>query len=228
MADRGSRTTRPGASHPRATRLAATRLGAGLLAAALLLTGCGGGADQAADGSGQQRFTGVDHDPYRVDPTPLQSTTGGPYSLVDDTDKPLTLVFFGYSHCPDLCPMVMSSLASAMTRLSDEDRADVDVVFVTTDPARDSVAVLQQYLEHYDPGFIGLTGDLATIVEVAKPLAVYVADGEKLPSGGYDLGAHSTQVTAIGPDDTSTVLWPQETSSAQYAADIHALLEDYR
>ena len=191
--------------------LAARRAG-GLLA----LTGCGGGGDVA--------FSGVTHDPYQVPATPLTDTDGSSYSLATSTTKPLTLVFFGYTHCPDICPMVMASLASAMTRLDDADRKKVDVVFITTDPARDTEAVLRGYLDHFDPSFIGLTGRLQTIVDVAKPLAVYVADGTKLPSGGYDLNTHSTQVTAIGSDDTSTVLWDMDTSSAQFAADIQALL----
>lgn len=192
-----------------------------VLALGLALSACG--SDEPAI-----EFTGITHDPYPVPSTPLTDTDGQSFSLADDTDKPLTLVFFGYTHCPDLCPMVMSSLTSGLTRLSEEDRADVDVVFVTTDPGRDTPEVLRGYLDHYDPGFIGLTGELQTIVGVGEPLAVAVGDGSPLPSGGYDLNAHSTQVTAIGPDDTSTVLWKMDTSSAEFAADIQALLEDYR
>lgn len=189
-----------------------------VLAAALLgLAACGGGNDVA--------FSGVTHDPYRVLPTTLTDTDGSAYSLTTDTTKPLTLVFFGYTHCPDICGLVMSSLASAMTRLDDQDRKKVDVVFVTTDPARDTPAVLRGYLDHYDPAFIGLTGDLKTIIDIAKPLAVFVADGAKLPSGGYDLNTHSTQVSAIESDDTSPLLWDMDTSSAQFAADIHAILD---
>ena len=191
---------------------------AAVLAAALLaLAACGGGKDVA--------FSGITHDPYRVLPTPLTDTDGSTYSLTTDTKKPLTLVFFGYTHCPDICGLVMSSLASAMTRLDDEDRKKVDVVFVTTDPARDTAAVLRGYLDHYDPSFIGLTGDLKTIIDIGKPLAVFVADGAKLPSGGYDLNTHSTQVSAIESDDTSPLLWDMDTSSAQFAADIHAILD---
>jgi protein SCO1/2 len=192
------------------------RAGVALLAAAVL-AGCG-------RSSGDVEFTGITHAPYRVAATPLTDADGSAYSLTKDTTKPLTLVFFGYTHCPDICPMVMTNLASAMSRLSDDDRKKVDVVFVTTDPARDTPAVLRGYLKHFDPGFIGLTGDLQTIVDIAKPLAVYVSDGTKLPSGGYDLNTHSTQVTAIGSDDSSRVLWDMDTSSAQYAADIEALL----
>jgi len=191
---------------------------AALAAGLLTLSACGGGS------GGEVPFTGITHDPYQVPATPLVDTDGSPYSLTKDTTKPLTLVFFGYTHCPDICPMVMSSLASAMTRLDKADRDKVDVVFVTTDPARDTAGALRGYLDHYDPSFIGLTGDLQTIVDVAKPLAVYVSDGTKLPSGGYDLNTHSTQVSAIGSDDTSTVLWDMDTSSAQFAADVQALL----
>jgi protein SCO1 len=193
------------------------RLLVGILAVALLtLSACGGG--------GKVEFSGITHDPYQVSATPLIDTDGASYSLTTNTTKPLTLVFFGYTHCPDICPMVMASLASAMTRLDAADRSKVDVAFITTDPARDTGPVLRRYLDHYDPTFVGLTGDLQTIVDVAKPLAVYVSDGTKLPSGGYDLNTHSTQVTAIGSDDTSTVLWDMDTSSAQFAADIKAIL----
>ncbi|SFC03412.1 protein SCO1/2 [Nocardioides terrae] len=192
---------------------------AALAAGLLALSACGGGG-----GAGEVAFSGVTHDAYHVPATSLTDTDGSPYSLTEDTKKPLTLVFFGYTHCPDICPMVMSSLTSAMTRLKKADREKVDVVFVTTDPARDTAGVLRKYLDRYDPSFIGLTGDLQTIVDVAKPLAIYVADGTKLPSGGYDLNTHSTQVSAIGSDDTSTVLWDMDTSSAQFAADVQALL----
>lgn len=169
---------------------------------------------------------GQTHQPYRVPATTLTDTDGQPYSLTEDTDKPLTLVFFGYSHCPDICQTVMSNLTSAMTRLDAADRDRVDVVFVTTDPARDTPDALRTYLDRFDPSFIGLTGDLATITRVGKPLAVYVADGEKLPTGGRDLNSHSTQVTGITADDTSPILWTQGTSSADLAADIHTLLND--
>jgi protein SCO1/2 len=161
-------------------------------------------------------------------PTPLTDTSGKPYSLVEDTDKPLTLVFFGYTHCPDICPMVMSSLASALTRLDAADRKQVDVVFITTDPRRDTGPVLRRFLDHYDKSFIGLTGSIDQIVKVAQPLAVYVAQGQKLPDGGYDLNTHSTQVTAIGADDKARVLWTMDTSSAQFASDIHTLLQKAR
>jgi protein SCO1/2 len=92
-------------------------------------------------------------------------------------------------------------------------------------PARDDAGTLRTYLDRFDPSFTGLTGDLETIVEVGKPLAVAVEKGEKLPSGGYDV-THGTQVTAINGDDRVPLVWTQGTSSAQLAEDIHRLLQD--
>ena len=201
------------------SRLAAAVLVATVLPA--LLAGCGG--DEA---SAEGEFAGaVLEQRYDVPATPLTDTEGHPYSLTEDTDKRLTLVFFGYTHCPDICQTVMSSLASALTRLDEADREQVDVVFVTTDPARDDERVLRTYLDRFDPTFIGLTGDLDTIIDVGKPMAVAVEKGERLPSGGYEV-THGTQVTAIDHTDTVPVVWTQGTSSAQFADDIHTLLGD--
>jgi protein SCO1/2 len=200
-----------------------------LAALALAASACSGAnADTDADtdaGGAPTYQAGQAHQPYPVDATALTDTDGQPFSLAADTTKPLTLVFFGYTNCPDICGLVLSQLASGLTRLSDSDREQVDVVFVTTDPTRDTGPVLRRYLDRYDPSFIGLTGDLATIAAIGEPLAVYVAEGDKLPSGGRDLNSHSSQVSAITGDDTSPLLWTQDTSSGQYAADIHTLLQ---
>ena len=194
-----------------------------LAVAALLLTltGCGG-EDAAASG---QLHGKVLDPPFEVAATPLTDTSGSPYSLTEDTDKPLTLVFFGYTHCPDICQVVMANLASAMTRLDERDRERVEVVFVTTDPARDTEKVLRSYLDQLDPAFVGLTGELDTIVSVGKPLGVGITQGEKLPSGGYDV-THGTTITGIDAEDQGTVYWSEATSSADFAADIHTLLND--
>ncbi|MFC7497502.1 MULTISPECIES: SCO family protein [unclassified Nocardioides] len=195
-------------------------IAAALTALLLPLAACGG--DDDGGGGGGLAGTVLDP-PFEVASTALTDTSGQPYSLTDDTEKPLTLVFFGYTHCPDICQAVMSNLATAVTRLDERDRERVDVVFVTTDPARDTTEVLGRYLEHFDPSFVGLTGDLDTIVGVAKPLGVGVTQGKKLPSGGYDV-THGTTITGIDADDDGTVYWSESTSSADFAADIHTLL----
>ena len=191
-----------------------------MLAGLVLLTGCAG---NAADQPGELRGAVLDT-PYVVPPAPLTDTTGEPYSLTRDTDKPLTLVFFGYTHCPDICQVVMSSVAAGLTRLDPADRERVDVAFVTTDPARDTGPVLRDYLDRFDPEFIGLTADLDTIVDTGRPLAVAVEKGRKLPSGGYEV-THSTHVSGIGSDDRVSIVWTQRTSPADFASDINQLLQ---
>ena len=195
----------------------------GAVVAMALLAGCGGSTGVAGAG---HEMTGTELDPpFEVNGAALLDESSSPYSLVDDTDKDLTLVFFGYTHCPDICGIVMSTLASAMTRLSEDERDDVDVVFVTTDPARDTPQVSADYATNFDPGFIGLSGDLARIIEVAKPLGIAVEKGDRLPSGGYEV-THGTQVIAIDADDEGVAFWRQDVSSAQLAADVQHLLSE--
>jgi protein SCO1/2 len=184
----------------------------------MALAGCGGDSDGAA-----LHGTRLDP-PFTVSKDELVDTDGAPYSLATSTDKRLTLVFFGYTNCPEICGTVMGNLASAMTRLDDRDRDQVDVVFVTTDPERDTPEVLRRYLDRYDKSFIGVTGPIDEIAAVGKSIAVGM--GEKLPTGGYEVDVHSTQVTAIDSDDEAPMYWSQTTSSKQFADDIHSLLGD--
>ena len=188
---------------------------------ACLVFACGG------TGSGSDEFTGARLDqPYAPPTVELTDTDGAPYSLATDTDKPMTLVFFGYTHCPDLCPLVMNNIAAGLNRLDDDEREQVDMVFVTTDPERDDEAALRGYLDGYGEGFIGLTGDLDDIVAAGDPLHLYVNDGEKLTSGGYDLGGHSTYVLGIDDEAEAVVVWNQETSAVELANDIQTLLAE--
>lgn len=195
----------------------------------LAVAGCGGGADDTAAVSGLQQgtdnhgFRGAYLDsPYVVPEIPLTDTAGKPYSLAA-ASAPLKVVFFGYTRCPDICQVVMSTIASAVSRLDAGQRDRVQVVFVTTDPARDTRAVLRTYLDRLDPHFVGLTGDLGRIIDLAKPLKVYIAKGEKLPSGGYDV-THTTEVFGV-TGNRARVAWGQDTSPSAMSADIIKLLE---
>ena len=183
----------------------------------VVLAGCGSGAPEEGDLSGA-----VLTDPYVVPDTELVDTSGEPFSLAADTTERLTLVFFGYTHCPDICQIVMSTLASAMTRLDPAERDDVEVVFVTTDPARDDRRTLRTYLDRFDPGFVGLTGDLDQIAAIGLDLGIAVEKGKRLPSGGYEV-THSTHVVGIDPQDRVPIVWTEGTSAAEFAADVHTL-----
>jgi protein SCO1/2 len=111
----------------------------------------------------------------------LVDTTGKPRSLADYRGK-IVMLFFGYTQCPDACPTTMADLKSVMQTLgADADR--VQVLFVTLDPARDTPAVLGQYVPAFDPRFVGLLGDDATIAATAKAFRVFY---QKVPGATPD------------------------------------------
>jgi len=191
-----------------------------LLAVSLLglVAACGGTQEPA-------ELTGTELDPpFEVSSTPLVDTEGEAYSLTEDTDKDLTLVFFGYTNCPDICGQVMATLAGTLTRLDEAQKDRLDVVFVTTDPARDTEQVVEDYVDAFDPSIIGLTGDLDDIVEIGLSLKIGIEKGDKLPSGGYDV-THGTQVMAIDAQDDTPVFWDYDVSQAQLAHDVTLLLD---
>lgn len=187
---------------------------------ALLLTAC-----SASTATGE--FSGIRLDnPYPVPDIPLTDTDGTDYSLKNDREHPLTIVFFGYTNCADFCPLVMGSLSAGLNHLSEEDRERVNLVFVTTDPARDGEAELRDYLDGYGDGFVGLTGELEEIAALAASLKIYMSEGTELPSGGRDLAGHGTTTLAVGTDDEAVALWKQSTSALEFAEDIHILLTE--
>jgi protein SCO1/2 len=187
-----------------------------LLLVALALTGC--------SSSSASEFTGaVLHRPYHAADTRLTDTEGHAFSLASSTDHRLTLVFFGYTHCPDECPTTMAMLASAMLQLDSADRDNVQVVFVTTDPARDTGPVIRHWLDRFDPSFVGLTGRLSRVTHVARTMGVAVEKGRRLPSGGYDV-THGTQVLALDGKNVVPVVWTLGTTAPELAHDIHQLL----
>ena len=120
----------------------------------------------------------------------------------------------------------MSTITSALTRLDEETREQVQVVFVTTDPSRDDPATLRRYLDRFDEDFVGVTGELEEIGELAESVGVFVAGAEELASGGYDLGSHGAQVIAVDQEGQAPMYWGQDTSSAEYAHDIELLVGD--
>ena len=191
-----------------------------LLALAFVL----GTALSACAKSSADTFSGaVLHRPYHVPATELTDTDGQPFSLANSTHKRLTLLFFGYTHCPDECPTTMATLASAMLQLDDADRSNVQVVFVTTDPARDTGPVIRHWLDHFSSSFVGVTGPLDTIKKVARDVGVQIAKGRRLPSGGYDV-RHGTQVLGVDGTNTVPVVWTLGTTAPEIAHDIHQLL----
>ncbi len=158
---------------------------------------------------------------YQMPDLTLTATNGRPFNLATDTAYPITLVFFGYTHCPDVCPLVMSDVTSALTQLPSQVRDETQLVFITTDPARDTPEVLRSYLDRYNGDFVGLTGDIDIIVAAADDLGVAIEGKQTLRNGGYDVG-HGAQVIGFKGDE-APVLWTEGTPVTDMVDDIVSL-----
>ena len=130
------------------------------------------------------------------------------FSLEGSAGKPIdqhslegrwTLLFFGFTNCPDVCPTTLSALKQAAARLADYPpfREQGQVLFISLDPARDNAAQLAQYVQHFDPRFLAATGDDAALDAVTVPLGVIRAKVEDA-SGGYSID-HTASIFLIDP-----------------------------
>jgi protein SCO1 len=137
-----------------------------LLACAMLLAACDKAPDfKNLDITGNKQF-GSDFS--------LPDTTGKTRTLADYKGKAVVL-FFGYTHCPDVCPTTLAELSQAMQQLGDKSK-DVQVLMVTVDPARDTPQLLGQYVQAFNPSYVGLRpASDAQLAQVAKDFRVYYA-----------------------------------------------------
>ncbi len=152
-------------------------------------------------------------------------TAGEAFRLRADTRDPVTLLFFGYTSCPDICNAVLADVAAALRRVDPAVRESTRLVFVTTDPARDTGPAIRAYLDRFDPSYVGLRAPMPTVRSAAAELGVALTGKEKLPGGGYEVG-HGTQVTAFGPDERSLVLWMPGTPVADLRHDFSLLTRE--
>ncbi len=190
-----------------------------LLSLALLVGGCRDPIPEiAADISGHPLPSPVPRPDFV-----LTDMRGGSYHFGDRTRGRLTLLFFGYTHCPDVCPATMENLGAVMNRMPAVERAKLDVVFVTTDPERDTPERLQQWLGRFEGEVVGLTGTIAEVEAAQRAARVGVAIRDTA-SGNYAV-SHAAQVLVFSPDDSSHVAYPFGTRQASWAADIPKLLE---
>ncbi|MCX5275311.1 SCO family protein [Streptomyces virginiae] len=206
-------------------RLAAA---AGFLSAALLLSGCGTPSKPGADGALQKEaesaYQGTEPDrPFDKPDLRLTGTDGQPYDLRQKTAGRATLLFFGYTNCPDVCPTTLGDVSVALQRQPKEVRENIDVVFVTTDPERDTPAQLGKWLQAFGDRFTGMSGDLAEVKEAAKYLGVSVED-PTVHHDGKVTSSHGTQVLAFLPTDNKAhVIYTSGTPMESFVKDLPLL-----
>jgi protein SCO1/2 len=207
------------------------------LAAALGLSGCGGtsSAEEPAPGGEHGHaeeppatvegpddvYAGFDlAEPYRRPSFTLTDTTGASFDFKAQTAGRPTLLFFGYTDCPDICPTTMADVAVALRTVDPGIAEQVQVVFVTTDPATDSPEVLGGYLGQFDADlpvrFVGLTGEQEAIEQAQLSAGVPLAED--------DGRAHSALLLLYGADDAASVAFDSENTSRDIAADLEVVV----
>jgi protein SCO1/2 len=168
-----------------------------------------------------------------VEEAPLaDSGIGGAFTLIDQDGRKVSdrdfagkyrLIYFGYTYCPDVCPVDVQKLMQGFRLLEQQDpklAADVQPIFITVDPARDTPAVLRTFVRAFHPRLLGLTGSAADIAAVAKKYAIFY---QKMPapagSAGY-LVNHSRQTVLFGRKGEPIALIPEDKDAATIAAEI--------
>ncbi|MER5716647.1 SCO family protein [Streptomyces sp. NPDC002132] len=211
----------------RKKKLAAAAL---LAAATLTLSACGSDKDDAGPAAvvsqeGPQQAATVLDQPFTKPNLVLTDTQGKKYDLRKETAGRPTLVYFGYTHCPDVCPLTMSNIAVAKKQLPKAEQDQLRVVFVTTDPQRDTPAALGSWLKGIDPQTVGLTGDFAGIQAAARTLGITIEPPHK-DKNGKTVSTHGTQVIAFSPKTNGGyLLYREGVTVDQYAKDLPKIIK---
>jgi len=168
------------------------------------LAGCGGRQSGASAAQESASLHGGVLRPANVEPAlTLTDTEGAAYDIEGQNQGKVTLVYFGYTHCPDVCPTTMADIAQALRESSAAVRAKVTVIFVTVDPHRDSLPVLRHWLDGFNPAFVGLRGSLTAVIAAQRaahlPVSKVAMDGKTVE--------HSAEVLAYTPDHLAHVVY---------------------
>jgi protein SCO1/2 len=168
-------------------------------------------------------FHGAKFDPpLEVPDFELMSASGQPFRF-SQTQGQFNLIYFGYTFCPDVCPLTLVDLKEALQGLPEE--AQVNVIFISVDPERDTPEVVERYVSSFGPEFIGLTDDYSKIEEVMLAYGAY-AEKEKTPdsAAGY-LVSHTARVYLMTPEDGILLTYPFGFEPEDLRSDLEYLLQ---
>jgi protein SCO1/2 len=201
------------------------------LGGVLALSGCAGSSALADNPAGVliseesgSEFAGSELvQPYPLPDVELTDTRGETFNPATDAQAAVTLVFFGYTHCPDICNTTLADIAAALRRADDQVADATQLLFITVDPERDSPEVVREYLDQFDTDFEGLTGTPEQVAETAEDLGVAL-EGTVPVSGGYEV-EHGTQVIGFDAVGAGRLVWTQGTTVGDLRDDITRLAE---
>lgn len=152
----------------------------------------------------------------------LTDTNGAPFDFRKETNGFVTLLFFGYTSCPDQCPMHMSTLGAALKKVPRDIEGQIKLIFVTTDPQRDTAPRLRKWLDNFDEHFIGLTGTQAAVEAAQQVTGVPPARKSEVRNGSYSI-AHANFVVAYTKDNLAHVIYPGGVSRDDWIHDLPLL-----
>jgi protein SCO1/2 len=136
----------------------------------------------------------------------------------------IVLLFFGYTSCPDVCPATLAELRQALSELDAEEALRIKVVFVTVDPQRDSPERVQEYVEQFDPAFIGLSGTQADLEKIWSAYAIYREITNEQSAAGYIVN-HTARVNMIDPQGNLRVSFSFDTPVENIVHDLKLMLK---
>lgn len=167
---------------------------------------------------------GVVIDPPQQKPSfVLTDTEGRPFDFASETEGKLTLLYFGYLNCPDICPVHLAQIAEVFDQIPEVAR-DTEVVFVTVDPDRDTPEKIREFLDNFDTRFVGLTGT-ADELNVAQAAAGLPAASKVEGEGDDYTMNHAAWVTAYAPDGLAYAIYPFGIRQSQWNNDLQVLAE---
>ena len=165
----------------------------------------------------------VINEPVPMPDAVLTDDDGKPFDLRKETDGFVTLLYVGYTHCPDICPTHLYEMSEAIKRLPEKTAEQVKVVFVTADPERDTPEVMKAYVDTFDPNFIGLTGAREETDAFQETLGIPVATRTDLGGGNYAVN-HAAYVIAFTKDQVAYTVYPSGMGMKEWLNDLPLLV----
>ena len=153
----------------------------------------------------------------------LTADDGKSFNVRTDTKGVVTLLYFGYTHCPDLCPLTMSNTSVALRMLPKADQAKIRVLFVSVDPGRDTLPRLRSWLGGFDPAFIGLRGTLPNVEAFERQTGLPLGPVYKDSAGYFQLD-HATEMFAYSTNNVAHEAFFPSTPPAEMAHDLKLLV----
>ncbi len=168
-------------------------------------------------------FRGTRYDPPLSAPSiSLNKADGQPFHLADLKGK-ITLLFFGYTSCPDVCPTTLAELKQAISMLKEPEQTAVQVVFISVDPDRDTPQRMQDYVSHFNPDFIGLSGSLTDLEPIWQAYGIYRQIEQTGSASGYTV-SHTARIFLIDQDGNLRLTYGFQTPPQDVAHDLQLLL----